>query len=127
MAAEDGDKEYLCGVQMIHEDIINIVKSELTEDESLYYMSEFFRMFGDGTRLKIINALMISEMCVCDISALIGMNQSVISHHLKILRDARVINFRREGKIVYYSLCDDHIRLIFNQGLTHIREKGEKH
>ncbi len=127
MAAETGDSEFLCGIQMIHEDVVNMAKSELTDDESLYYMSEFFKMFGDGTRLKIINALMISEMCVCDISALIGMNQSVISHHLKILRDARVINFRRHGKIIYYSLCDDHIKLIFNQGLEHIREKNEKH
>jgi ArsR family transcriptional regulator len=127
MAVEVGDSEFICGLQMIHEDIVNMVKIELTDDESLYYMSEFFKMFVDGTRLKIINSLMISEMCVCDISAVIGMNQSVISHHLKILRDARVIKFRREGKIVYYSLCDEHIKLIFDQGLTHIKEKNEKH
>ena len=123
---ETGENEYLCNCTIIHEDIINNVKKEITDDECLYDMSEFFKMFGDGTRLKIINALMISEMCVCDISALIGMNQSVISHHLKILRDSRVIKFRREGKIVYYSLCDEHISLIFNQGLTHINEKNEK-
>jgi ArsR family transcriptional regulator, lead/cadmium/zinc/bismuth-responsive transcriptional repressor len=120
------ENAYLCNCTVIHEDIIDKVKKEITDDEKLYDMSEFFRMFGDGTRLKIINALMLSEMCVCDISALVGMNQSVISHHLKILRDSRVIKFRRDGKIVYYSLCDEHINLIFNQGLTHINEKNEK-
>lgn len=123
---EDIENAYLCNCTIIHEDIIETVKKEITDDEKLYNMSEFFRMFGDGTRLKIINALMLSEMCVCDISALVGMNQSAVSHHLKILRDSRVIKFRREGKIVYYSLCDEHINLIFNQGLTHINEKNEK-
>lgn len=118
------DSEYRCSVQCIHEDVVKEAHEKLTDDESLYYMSEFFKMFGDGTRLKIINALMISEMCVCDLSVLVGMNQSVISHHLKILKSARVIKFRREGKVVYYSLCDDHIRLIFNQGLTHISEQN---
>jgi ArsR family transcriptional regulator, lead/cadmium/zinc/bismuth-responsive transcriptional repressor len=123
---EKEDNAYFCNCSIIHEDVINRVKKEITDDESLYNMSEFFKMFGDGTRLKIINALMLSEMCVCDISALIGMNQSVISHHLTILRDSRVIKFRRDGKIIYYSLCDEHISLIFNQGLTHINEKNEK-
>lgn len=119
MAMENED---ICGVQVIHEDVVKCARKKINDDENLYLMSEFFKMFGDPTRLKIINALMISEMCVCDISALIGMNQSVVSHHLKILRTARVIKFRREGKAVYYSLCDDHIKLIFNQGLTHIKE-----
>ena len=123
MAAEDS--EYLCGSPTIHADVVARVQKEIAGEESFYYMSEFFRMFGDVTRLKIINALMISEMCVCDLSALTGMSQSVISHHLKILRQARVIKFRRDGKVVYYSLCDGHIGLIFHQGLTHIREKAE--
>lgn len=122
IALEDNEKDYLCNCTVIHEDVVKKVRNEIQDDENLYSMSEFFKMFGDGTRLKIINALMISEMCVCDISALIGMNQSVISHHLKILRAARVIKFRREGKVVYYSLCDEHINLIFRQGLTHVKE-----
>lgn len=123
---EKDEKDYLCNCTVIHEDVVDQAKSKIRDDDTLYYMSEFFRMFGDATRLKIINALMISEMCVCDISALVGMSQSVISHHLKILRQARVIKFRREGKIVYYSICDEHIRLIFNQGDTHIRESIDK-
>ena len=123
MAAEDS--EYLCGSPIIHADVVSRVRKKIAGEESLYYMSEFFRMFGDATRLKIINALMVSEMCVCDLSALTCMSQSVISHHLKILRQARVIKFRRDGKVVYYSLCDGHIGLIFNQGMTHVREKEE--
>lgn len=117
------ENEYLCGCTVIHDDVVNKVKAKIEDDENLYNMSEFFKMFGDGTRLKIINALMISEMCVCDISTLIGMNQSVISHHLKILRQARVIKYRRDGKVVYYSICDEHINRIFNEGLTHIKER----
>lgn len=117
------ENEYLCNCNVIHEDAVNKVNKEITGDEKLSHMAEFFKMFGDSTRLKIINALMISEMCVCDLSAVTQMNQSAISHHLKILRAARVIKYRREGNVVYYSLCDDHINLIFNQGLTHINEK----
>lgn len=116
--------DFSCNCTVMHEDIVEKVKAELTDDEILYGMSEFFKMFGDGTRLKIVNALMLSEMCVCDISALVGMTQSVVSHHLKILRDMRVIKYRRAGKVVYYSLCDEHIALIFNQGRTHIGEQN---
>jgi ArsR family transcriptional regulator, lead/cadmium/zinc/bismuth-responsive transcriptional repressor len=122
MMADKND--FSCNCTVIHEDIIEKVRNALTDDETLYGMAEFFKMFGDATRLKIVNALMLSEMCVCDISALVGMNQSVISHHLKILRDMRVIKYRRAGKVVYYSLCDEHIALIFNQGRTHIGEQG---
>ncbi|HEX2938495.1 MAG TPA: metalloregulator ArsR/SmtB family transcription factor [Ruminiclostridium sp.] len=121
---DENEKNYICNCTIIHDDVIENVKKEIEDDETLYNMSEFFKMFGDSTRLKIINALMISEMCVCDISALIGMNQSVISHHLKILRSARVIKFRREGKVVYYSLCDEHINKLFRQGHTHVQEKN---
>ena len=120
----ESKNDFSCNCTIIHEDVIANVKQALTDDEQLYGMSEFFKMFGDGTRLKIINALMLSEMCVCDISALVGMNQSVVSHHLKILRDMRVIKYRRAGKIVYYALCDEHIALIFNQGRTHIAEQS---
>ncbi|MDR3553103.1 MAG: metalloregulator ArsR/SmtB family transcription factor [Clostridia bacterium] len=123
---EKDEKEFLCNCTMIHEDVIERARRESADDDTLYYMSEFFRMFCDSTRLRIISALMLSEMCVCDLSALSGMSQSVISHHLKILRQARVIKFRRDGKVVYYSICDEHIRLIFDQGLTHILESAEK-
>ncbi len=116
----------LCGVSVVHQDVVKRVRNALDDDETFYYMSEFFHMFDDPTRLKIIGALIVSEMCVCDIAAVTGMSQSVISHHLKILRQARVIKFRREGKMAYYSLCDDHIGGIFHQGRTHVQEKEER-
>jgi ArsR family transcriptional regulator len=119
MADED---DFLCCCNIIHEDVIRHTKENMAPDDTAAAMAEFFKVFADCTRLKIINALLISEMCVCDISALIGMNQSVISHHLKILRGARVIKPRRNGKVVYYSLCDGHIGAIFSQGITHIGE-----
>ena len=122
ISVEEKENGLLCGCTVIHEDNLKKVSSEINGDDTLCDMSEFFKMFADSTRLKIINALMISEMCVCDLAALIHMNQSAVSHHLKILRSARVIKSRRDGKVVYYSLCDDHINLIFNQGLTHIKE-----
>lgn len=119
MNEKDND---MCSVTVIHEESVKKVEKEITDDDILCNMSEFFKMFGDSTRLKIINALMITEMCVCDLAVITHMNQSAVSHHLKILRSARVVKSRRDGKVVYYSLCDDHIKLIFNQGLTHIEE-----
>lgn len=111
-----------CCCTIIHEENVALVRANLSDDDVICNMSEFFKMFGDSTRLKIINALMIHEMCVCDLGVITHMNQSAVSHHLKILRQARVIKSRREGKVVFYSLCDDHIKQIFNQGLTHINE-----
>lgn len=124
MAQEKDDG--LCGVTVVHQDVVERVKNALDDDETFYYMSEFFHMFDDPTRLKIIGALIVSEMCVCDIAAVTGMSQSVISHHLKILRQERVIQFRRQGKMAYYSLCDDHIGGIFYQGRIHVQEKEER-
>jgi len=112
-----------CDYTVIHEDVVNDVMKKMLEENTMLDLAEFFKVFGDGTRLKILYALSLSEMCVCDIAALLGMNQSAISHQLKVLRQARLIRYRREGKIVYYSLDDEHIRQIFDQGLTHIREK----
>ncbi len=119
-----GKDDGLCYATVVHKDVVEKVKSGLSGDETFYFMSEFFHMFSDSTRLKIIGALMASEMCVCDLAAVTGMSQSAISHHLKILRQARVIKFRREGKMAYYSLCDGHIESIFHQGLAHVQEKG---
>jgi len=114
--------EVLCSCNVIHEDIVSDARTRMSAKEKSDEMAEFFKVFADTTRLKIINALIISEMCVCDISALVGSTQSAISHHLKILRSARVIKYRREGKVVYYSLCDEHIELIFIKGYEHVSE-----
>lgn len=95
----------------------------MPEDEELYELSDLFKVFGDSTRIKIICALFKEEMCVCDIAYLLQMKQSAISHQLKILRQSKLVKYRREGKVVYYSLDDEHIKEIFNMGLMHINEK----
>lgn len=113
-----------CDVTMIHEDIVNRVKDNMPEEEVLYDLAELFKVFGDTTRVKILWVLDEAEMCVCDIAALLNMTQSAISHQLRILKQARLVKSRREGKVVYYSLDDEHIRGIFDQGLIHIKEEN---
>ena len=95
----------------------------MPEEELLYDLGDFFKILGDSTRIKILSALFQSEMCVCDIAALLGMTQSAISHQLRVLKQGRLVKHRKEGKVVYYSLDDDHIKHIVDQGLTHISEK----
>lgn len=118
MKIENGD----CNVTIIHEDILEKVKEEITNDEVIYNTANIFKVLSDPTRLKIINALMLSEMCVCDISALLNMSQPAVSHHLKTLRQTRLIKYRRDGKSAYYSLDDDHIKNMFDQCITHVKE-----
>jgi ArsR family transcriptional regulator, lead/cadmium/zinc/bismuth-responsive transcriptional repressor len=112
-----------CSITVIHGDVLKRVSGLIPEDEKLYELSELFKVLGDKTRVKIICALFASEMCVCDISALFNMSQSAISHQLRTLKQARLIKFRREGKIVYYSLDDEHVKLLFDCGLSHVKEK----
>jgi len=120
-----GEKDYLdtCNCSIIHQDIVDKVKEHIPDEELLYDLSDLFKVFGDTTRIKILCALFQSEMCVCDIAALLNMTQSAISHQLRILKQARLVKFRKEGKVVYYSLDDDHVKSIFDQGLSHISEK----
>ncbi|HOV41024.1 MAG TPA: metalloregulator ArsR/SmtB family transcription factor [Oscillospiraceae bacterium] len=106
----------------VHGDVVEKVSSQMPPDEILYDLAELFKVFGDSTRVKIICALFESEMCVCDIAQVLGMNQSAISHQLRVLKQARLVKYRREGKTVYYSLADSHIQAIFNQGFEHITE-----
>ena len=112
-----------CNCNAIHEDIISKVRKVMPEEENLYDLAELFKVFGDTTRIKILHALFESEMCVCDIAVLLGMKQSAISHQLRVLRQARIVKFRKEGKVVYYSLDDDHVKNIFEQGFVHINHK----
>ena len=111
-----------CNGNIIHEDIVVRVKDQLPAEETLYDLAELFKVFGDTTRIKIICALFESEMCVCDLSSLLNMTQSAISHQLRVLKSARLVKFRREGKVVYYSLDDEHIKHIYDAGLNHISE-----
>ena len=112
----------ICEITTIHEDVIQKVKENMPEEDVLYSLGEFFKILGDGTRIKILNALFYSEMCVCDIAALLGMTQSAISHQLRVLKQGRLVKHRKEGKSVYYSLDDEHIKHIIEQGLTPIKE-----
>ena len=112
----------ICEITTIHEDVIQKVKENMPEENILYNLGDFFKLLGDGTRIKILNDLFYSEMCVCDIAALLGMTQSAISHQLRVLKQGRLVKHRKEGKSVYYSLDDEHIKHIIEQGLTHIKE-----
>ena len=105
-----------------HPDTISQVAQELPEDEVLYDLAELFKLFGDSTRIKILYALFEAELCVCDIAQLLGLTQSAISHQLRILKGGKLVKFRRDGKTVYYSLADEHVRSIINQGMEHVEE-----
>lgn len=111
-----------CSCNIIHNDIVGKVKKTLPKDEILYDLAEFFKVFGDSTRIKIICALFESEMCVCDLAALLNVSQSAISHQLKTLKSARLVKYRRDGKVIYYSLDDEHVKHVFDEGLRHVTE-----
>jgi len=111
-----------CDCNVIHQEVIDKVSKKMPDEEKLYDLAELFKVFGDTTRIKIIWALFESEMCVCDIASLLNMSQSSISHQLRVLKQARLVRYRKEGKIVYYSLDDEHIKHIFDQGMLHICE-----
>ena len=98
------------------------VLKEMPDEESLYDLAELFKVFGDTTRIRILYVLFEAEMCVCDIAQILNMTQSAISHQLRVLKQARLVRNRREGKQIYYSLADDHVRTIIGQGMDHIDE-----
>lgn len=112
-----------CDCNVIHEDIVSKVKEKMPEEVNLYDLAELFKVFGDSTRIKILSGLFESEMCVCDIAFLLNMTQSAISHQLRVLKQSRLVKYRKEGKVVYYSLDDDHVKGIIDQGLIHLNEK----
>lgn len=118
--------DMLCDCEVIHADIVDAVKIKMPDENELYDLSDFFKILGDSTRAKIIWALDESEMCVCDLAVLLSMTKSAISHQLSSLKQANLVKNRREGKVIFYSLADDHIKDIFEKGLEHIREKDEK-
>ena len=99
------------------------VRQLLPDDDRLYDLSEVFRVFGDSTRIRILYALFESELCVCDIAQLLGLTQSAVSHQLRILKDAKLVRFRREGKSIFYALDDDHVRSILAMGMEHLEEE----
>lgn len=119
-----GKEEVLvCDCEVIHSKVVDKVKERMPEEDELYDLSDFFKVLGDSTRIRIMWALDESEMCVCDLAVLLNMTKSAISHQLRSLRNADLVKFRREGKVVFYSLKDDHVKAIFEMGLEHIREE----
>lgn len=105
-----------------HEKEVTQLKCNMVKDETLYDVADLFKMFSDSTRVKILYVLFDREFCVCDIAALLEMSQSSISHQLRLLKQSRLVKSRREGKSSYYSLADDHVKMIINQGLEHVEE-----
>jgi ArsR family transcriptional regulator len=111
-----------CDCSIIHEDVVRAVAGAMPDDEVLFDVAELFKVFGDSTRVKILCALQRSEMCVCDIAAVLGMSTSATSHQLRVLKQSKLVKYRREGKIVFYSLDDEHVSSIFVQAFEHVEE-----
>lgn len=111
-----------CGYLCVHEDAVAQVRGALPGDEALSRLADLFKTFGDGTRIRILYVLLEAEVCVCDLARLLSITQSAVSHQLRILKQARLIKCRRDGKTVFYSLADDHVSTLLRQGMEHITE-----
>lgn len=114
--------ENLSDYLAVHQDVVKRVLETQPAEEVLYELAELFKVFGDSTRIRILYALIESELCVGDIAQLLNLTQSAVSHQLKILKDAKLVKFRREGKTIIYALDDEHVRNILNMGMEHIEE-----
>ena len=111
-----------CDCNTIHEDVVKAVAEEMPDDEVAMDLADAFKVFSDFTRIKILLALLNHEMCVCDISALLGMTKSTVSHQLRVLKQSNLVKNRREGKVVYYSIADEHVETIISNGMEHVLE-----
>ncbi len=111
-----------CDTVEVHEELLRIVNETMPEETKLYDLAELFKVFGDSTRIRILFVLFEAEVCVCDLAEALHMTQSAISHQLRILKQSRLVKSRREGKSVFYSLADAHVRSIIAQGREHIEE-----
>lgn len=111
-----------CETQHVHENLVHQIEDGMPSEEMMKSLAEFYKVFGDMTRIKILCVLSQTELCVCDLAEVTGMTQSAISHQLRMLKQMKLVKNRRDGKTVYYSLADDHIQSILNQGLEHIAE-----
>ncbi|MGG2067205.1 ArsR/SmtB family transcription factor [Bacillus sp. S14(2024)] len=115
--------EETCLQNVIHQEIVEQVQQTIPQDDSLSQVAELFKVLGDRTRTRILHALFEAELCVCDLAYLLGMTQSSISHQLRVLKQAKLVKNRKEGKVVYYSLADDHVIRIFEQAFEHVNEE----
>ncbi len=112
-----------CETVEVHEELLEIVNEKMPPEETLYNLAELYKVFGDSTRIRILFVLFEAEVCVCDLARALNMTQSAISHQLRILKQNKLVKNRREGKSIFYSLADDHVRTIIAQGLDHIEEE----
>ncbi len=115
-----------CDCNVIHQETVDLVKTNMPDEEDIFEVADLFKAFGDSTRARIICALSIAELCVCDLSALLVMSQSAVSHQLRTLKQARIVRNRRSGKSVYYSLDDEHIKALFRMAIEHVTEEEHK-
>ena len=124
----DEQKQMLdsCEGEEIHEELLRIAKEKMPEETELYDLAELFKVFGESTRIRILFVLFETEVCVCDLAQALNMTQSAISHQLKILKQSKLVKNRREGKSIFYSLADDHVRTIIAQGREHIEEEEKE-
>lgn len=113
---KNASQDFLC----LHEEAVAAVRKEMPDEDDLYDLAELYKVFGDSTRIKILYVLFAAELCVYDIAQLLGMTQSAVSHQLRILKNNKLVKFRREGKTVFYSLDDDHVRSILKLGMEHL-------
>ena len=111
-----------CEATEVHEELLALVREKMPQEEELYDLSELFKVFGDSTRIRILYVLFEAEVCVCDLAKLLGMTQSAVSHQLRILKQAHLVKSRRDGKTIFYSLADEHVRTLLEQGTEHIHE-----
>jgi len=118
----DEKKFDCCDCTEVHADLLQRLRENMIDELELYDLAEFFKVFGDSTRIRILFALFEAEVCVCDLAEALGMTQSAVSHQLRILKQNRLVKSRREGKSVFYSLADTHVRTIIDQGREHIEE-----
>lgn len=118
----EGPVPDMCDVDCEHEDEVARVRGNMPDTADLFELAELYKMLGDSTRVRILSALAVAELCVCDIAAVIGMERTAVSHQLRLLRSARLVRARREGKNIFYSLDDDHVLGLFEQGFAHIAE-----
>ena len=116
------DRLPVCECESVHQDIVDAVAPGLLHTDEAVDLAALFKLFGDGTRVRILQALRLHELCVCDLACLLGMTKSAISHQLKALRLSNLVRFRREGQNVFYALADEHVEQILDLGLDHLRE-----
>lgn len=111
-----------CEVNEVHEELLKIVREKMPPEETIFDLAELFKIFGDTTRMRILFVLFEAEVCGCDLAAALNMTTSAVSHQLSILKRNKLVKSRRDGKIVYYSLADEHVETIVSQGMSHVLE-----